>query len=227
MPLFNSAEFNDEAYFQETIFNDTANFSLAKFKEHSFFLNASFKNVDFTGTYILLMNIEWKQLEGKLVYDKYFYQSLISNFGKLGLVEDANDAYYAYHVEKRKRIDIKSPKGFLRISLERVFLDLSCWYGVRPLRLIGWVGLFIGLFAVLYWWIEDKGKKKSEDWWERFLDFVFLSVSIFTMRGKWNDWKTSEKYIRCFRIATVVEGSLGWILMTLFVISLTMTWIKF
>ena len=107
---FSNTDFNGEASFAETRFYDTANFSLAKFKERSYFLRAYFnKTVDFTGTYILLMNVEWSQLEGKLVYDSYFYQSLIRNFEVLGQPKDANAAYYRYKVEKRNRIDTKSP----------------------------------------------------------------------------------------------------------------------
>ncbi|MBE0516661.1 MAG: hypothetical protein IBX41_04620, partial [Methanophagales archaeon] len=61
---------------------------------------------------------------------------------------------------------------------------------------------------------------------KRVLEFVFLSVSIFTTHGKWNDWEPAEKNKPWFSFFAIIEVLLGWILMTLFIISLTLTWIR-
>ena len=224
---FYHTEFNSEAHFQNARFNDTTYFSLAKFKDRAYFTDASFNDtVDFSEADIFLtMKINWSQLEGKLVYNGYFYQVLIRNFETLGQSEDANDAYYKYKVEKRKHMPIFG----LRRPLEFIFLDLSCGYGVKPLRPIEWAGIIIGLFSIFYWRIEDKENKKSKSdssLKDRILKFVFLSVSIFTTLGYWNKWKPAKNHETKFRIGAIIEALLGWIIMTLFVISLTMTWIR-
>ena len=270
---FINTEFNDEANFQNALFNDTAYFILARFKDRAYFTNASFENkVNFSEADIFLtMKIRWSQLEGKLVYDGYFYQSLIRNFETLGQSEDANDAYYKYKVEKRKHINIKSLRGLGRRPLEFLFLDLSCGYGVKPLNPLGWAVFFIGVFAIFYWIIEVEGrwkrlhehvkdkwkgsaeflyglikgkenkklgsdsslKDKLKRFWEFFKDrgkrtlkFLFLSVSIFTTLGKWTNWKPAEGHETWFHFFVIIEVFLGWIIMVLFIISLTMTWIR-
>jgi len=49
---------------------------------------------------------------------------------------------------------------------------------------------------------------------------------IFTTLGYWNKWEPAKKHETKFRIGVIIEGFLGWIIMALFVISLTMTWIR-
>lgn len=263
---FNNTDFSGEAHFQNAHFYDTVYFILAKFKDRAYFTDASFDaNVDFSDADIFLtMKIRWSQLEGKLVYDGYFYQSLIRNFEALGQSEDANDAYYKYHVEKRKHIDIKSTRGLIRRPLEFIFLDLFCGYGVKPWWTVCTAICIIGVFSFFYWLIEVEGrwkrfwkflkdlekrlrefvdrlikgkenKKSSSDsslkdrckrYRKRFLGFVFLSVSIFTTLGLLNNWKTAEDHETWFHFLAIMEALLGWLIMALFVISLTMTWIR-
>jgi hypothetical protein len=264
---FSNTDFNDEAHFSNATFNDTIKFNLAKFKDRSFFLNTSFKDeADFTGTYIQLMNIEWKQLEGKLVYDDYFYQSLIRNFETLGLFGDADDAYYEYRKIKQSQKEWKDYTKYID-----AFSKCICGYGVKPVKAIICAGIIIGLFSALYWWIEVEDRLKKlrgslkEKWnrlwefvdrlirgkenkksrsdsplkdslkrlWEFFKDrgkralkFLFLSVSIFTTLGILNNWKSAEDHETWFHFFAIAEVFLGWIIMSLFVISLTMTWIR-
>ena len=229
---FCRASFNGEVHAQSANFNDIAYFVLAKFKDRVYFTDASFKdNVDFSDADIFLtMKIRWSQLDGRLTYNDYFYQSLIRNFETLGQSEDANDAYYEYRVVKRKHL--KSPLDSIRRLLEFIFLDIFCGYGVKPLRAIRWAIIFIGLFSVFYWLIGDKRNNESKSdsslkgRWERFWEFVFLSVSIFTTLGYWNKWKPAKNHETKFRIGVITEGFLGWLIMVLFIISLTMTWIR-
>jgi hypothetical protein len=228
---FNHTEFNDEANFQNALFNDTAYFILARFKDRAYFTGASFNDtVDFSDADIFLtMKINWSQLEGKLVYDGYYYQTLIRNFETLGQSDDANDAYYKYKVEKRKHINIKSLRGLSRRPLEFLFLDFSCGYGVKPLNPLGCAVIIILLFACFYRLIEDKENNKSHSdssLKDRILKFVFLSVSIFTTLGLLNNWKTAEDHETWFHFLAIMEALLGWLIMALFVISLTMTWIR-
>jgi uncharacterized protein YjbI with pentapeptide repeats len=251
---FYYTEFSDDAHFSNAIFNDTVKFNLAKFKERSFFLKTSFnKSVNFTKTYILLMDIEWKQLEGKLVYDDYFYQSLIRNFGNLGRSKDANDAYYEYRRIKQSQKEWGDYTKYID-----AFSKCICGYGVRPLRAIRGAIFIIGLFSGLYWLIEVEGrckrlweclKDRGEGLWrfvflgkwkngenkkslsdsslkDSILKFVFLSVSIFTTLGKWNKWEPAKNHETKFRILAIIEVFLGWLIMVLFIISLTMTWIR-
>jgi len=231
---FVQATFSDTTSFQNAHFYDTANFILARFKDRTYFTDAVFNDsVDFSEADIFqTMKINWSQLDGKLVYNDYFYQSLLRNFETLGQSEDWQDAYYEYHVEKRKHLPLL---GFRR-PLERVFLDSSCGYGVRPLKTIRGAFIVIGLFAVLYRLIEEKEsvqrlgehslKDKINNCWRRLWKFIFLSVSIFTTLGILNNRKSAENRKTWFRFFVIIEVFLGWIIMTLFVISLTLTWIR-
>ena len=75
--------------------------------------------------------------------------------------------------------------------------------------------------------IEEKDRRKSDN---GFSGCFFLSVCIFTTLGKWNskwcDWEANKESQYSFRRAAIAEVFLGWIIMTLFVISLTVTYTK-
>lgn len=229
---FNYTDFNDEASFQEAIFNDTADFSYAKFKDRTYFTKVDFLDtVDFSEADVFqTMKINWSQLEGKLVYNDYFYQSLIQNFETLGQSDDWRDAYYEYHVERGEHIDTGSIRGIIRIFADS-FLYISCGYGVEPSRPLGWAIFWLVLFTFVYMSFEEKPKWRiNEGLLSSFRDSLFLSVCIFTSLGKWSskwsNWEYDKKHEKWFRRAVTSEVFLGWLLMILFVISLTLTYVK-
>jgi len=269
---FIQATFSDTTVFQNTVFNTAAYFILARFKDRTYFTGAVFNDsVDFSEADIFqTMKINWNQLDGKLVYNDYFYQVLIRNFETLGQSDDWRDAYYEYHVERGKRIDTSSIRGLIR-KVADCLLYIFCGYGVKPSRPLGLAFVFILSFAGIYWAIkvEDRWKKLcefvKEKWkrlldfikgpimskedekpdadssledrkkglWERFKDwllcalpFIYLSVGIFTTLGLLDSKKIVEDHQPWFSIFVILEVFLGWILMTLFVISLTLTYIK-
>jgi len=249
---FPDVKFNDEAHFQNARFNDTTEFGFAKFKDRAYFTNASFEdNADFSEADIFLtMKIGWSQLEGKLVYNDYFYQSLIRNFETLGQSDDANDAYYKYKVEKRRHINIKSPLGFIKRVSEYIFLDRSCGYGVKPLRppLSGIVVILVFSFGYYqtgaikqtcskvfpktknrFWKLVDKHFLKNH---KRYKNALYFSASTF-LALSYGDWYPTAKFLKIrkveicrFQTIAIAEVFLGWIILVLFVISLTMTWIR-
>ncbi len=59
-----------------------------------------------------------------------------------------------------------------------------------------------------------------------FNGLIQLSVSIFTTLGILNNWKSAEDHETWFHFFALIEALLGWIIVALFVISLTMTWIR-
>ena len=262
---FQWATFNGAVSFRGATFNGYANFIRATFKK-AYFEGATFTKIDFESVDFEIIEINWSQLEGKLIYNGRFYQALIKNFKALEQFEDANDAYYEY-----KRIKQSQKKWADYTKYTDAFSKCICGYGVRPYKAVGVAVFIIGLFSVFYWGIEvedrwkrlhefvkDKWKRSAEFFyglikgkenkklgsdsplkdrlkrlWEFFKDrgksvlkFLFLSVSIFTTLGILNNWKSAEKHEPWFHFFAIMEVFLGWIIMTLFVISLTITWIR-
>jgi hypothetical protein len=188
------------------------------------------------------MKIRWSQLDGKLVYDSYFYQSLLRNFETLGQSEDWRAAYYEYHVEKRKQLPLL---GFRR-PLEWVFLEASCGYGVKPIRppLVGFLIVF--LFAFLYYPKEAIEQTCSEAFPMRETGFfkpldniskhyknaLYFSASTF-LALSYGDWSPSANFLKIgpfqicrFRTIAIIEAFFGWIILVLLVITITMTWMR-
>ena len=262
---FQWATFNDAVIFEDATFNGYANFIHTAFNK-AYFEGATFTKIDFRYVNFEIIEINWSQLKGKLIYSGRFYQALIKNFKALEQFEDANDAYYEY-----RRIKQSQKEWGDYTKYTDAFSKCICGYGVRPYKAVGVAVFIIGLFSVFYWLIEvedrwkrlhefvkDKweisaeffyglikgkeNKKSSSDsslkdrlkrlWeffkdrWKRALKFLFLSVSIFTTLGILNNWKSAEKHEPWYHACAIAEVFLGWIIMTLFVISLTMTWIR-
>jgi uncharacterized protein YjbI with pentapeptide repeats len=228
---FIQATFSDTTVFQNAVFNTTAYFILARFKDRTYFTGAVFNDsVDFSEADIFqTMKINWNQLDGKLVYNNYFYQSLIKNFETLGQSDDWRDAYYRYHIERGKRIDTGSIRGLIR-KVADFLLYIFCGYGVKPSWPLGWAVFWLILFTFVYMGIEEEVKWKRKGFWSSLWDSFFLSVCIFTSLGKWSskwdNWEYAKKHEWLFRLAVIVEVFLGWIILVLFVISLTMTYIR-
>ena len=146
---FREANFAGEISFKHCKFNDSSDFRWCLYPE-----NAQIDFSDVTG--FSQMSNEWEYdpqfdndkdewiepsdnnrdqkrrgLKGHFEYDETFYVALIQNYQGMGWLSQADDAYYTYRVEGRKR----RPNRLHRLA-ELVLLELPFGYGVKPLILL-------------------------------------------------------------------------------------------
>ncbi len=265
---FDESHFYKIADFRETWFEGDANFNRVQFDEEALFFNARFKGkiyfngarfdevfftttkfdntVYFPGADFNRMKISWKQIEGKLDYDGQFYLALINNFEMQGYFDDADEAYYDYRVAKREY-----EKKWYRRLLERIFLDWTCGYGVKPFSAV-WTGLIIiVVFTIFYYPVGAIQRRNTQNLnhelrnrWDRIMDAIYFSATTFIRVG-YGDWypttsalkvpilniklcgtiKNQELYLS-YRTLAMIEGLLGWLVMALFLITLGKVWIR-
>lgn len=244
---FRHANFREENSFMDAWFEDTADFTGANFKEPVTFLGAYFKGladfsqarfrveadfigsvfedaVDFFHINAQTILISWEQIKGKLKYDPRAYSVLIKSFKDCGQYEDADDAYYEYRVRKRERF--KKWYQPIRI-LELIVLDWTCGYGTKPSRAIIFSIGLIFIFSLVYMRNgairqRDRPEQSPENIRKRFGNSVYFSVNTFTTVG-FGDWYPAK---RCSKFMAMIEGFLGWIMLSLFLITLARTWIR-
>jgi hypothetical protein len=177
--VFTGCIFNKSAKFGSSEFKKIADYSDAKFKDSaefigvSFYGDSKFNNTQFNGDlsfedanfagYLYLTKakyskiyIRWNNIY-KLGYDDAAYISLLENFKKLGMLEDADSCYYDYRKERRgQNWTLTTQTGMLGTLDEPFrktvdyFLDALYAYGVDPLRPIYYSLIIIVLFAILW-----------------------------------------------------------------------------
>ncbi len=160
---FKAANFAGEISFQYCKFNDSSDFRWCFYPENA--------QIDFSGaTGFAQMLNEWEYdpqfdsdklwevdelieyignnrerrgLKGHFEYDETFYVALIQNYQGMGWLSQADDAYYTYRVERRKR----RPNRLHGLA-ELVLLELPFGYGVKPLILLR---SFLALWIPFSW----------------------------------------------------------------------------
>jgi len=238
---FIDSAFHEESFFAKATFRGDADFREAKFFQGAKLLEAKFlKRVDFGGLHSLQpLSITWKQLDGHMTYNRANYAFVLKNFQQLGYTDDYDDCYYDFRVQiRRNESSWYSPSRFA----EWVFLDLTCGYGVKPFRAIFWCILVIISFAWLYQMggikkrYHEKQPSNPRTKWKKFQDALIFSLSTFTTL-RYGDWYPTEKRI-CLRFLNLeipflrihtwamLEGLIGWLLLALFLVTLSRRWIR-
>jgi hypothetical protein len=129
---FERSIFHDDISFSNCQFNGTAKFSGCNFKgnvtfnESKFSDDAIFDEAYFEKALYLIRTkydrfyIRWNSIseKGKLGYSETAYQLLIDDFKKLGFIEDANDCYFGFMVDRF--LHREPPVSSLRRSLEAI-----------------------------------------------------------------------------------------------------------
>ena len=148
---FDKANFAEEANFANATFSGQTQFSKCQFEKLADFRGCLYhenSTIDFSGTTGFNQLVaEWEYdpqfnneknrdrnqrgLKGKFKFDETFYVALIKNYADMGWLKEADDAYYTYRAEKRKRLE-----SGLRKSAELIFLEFPFGYGVKPLFLL-------------------------------------------------------------------------------------------
>ncbi|HUU26953.1 MAG TPA: potassium channel family protein [archaeon] len=202
------------------------------------------------------MLVNWNQLINKiqpnmkdtLHFEDYsrIYIPFINNFKNIGQYEDEDDCYYKLkNIEKDfslKSIN-SNPKTWFR-PFFLILFKITCGYGVRPYNVLKCSIFIILFFTFLYYPlgpILERKKDKYLDYTfnydfrtklQRFYDAFYFSVSKFTTVG-YGDWYPSQEFFMIcnfkiirFRSIAILEGFIGWFLMALFIISLTIKYIR-
>lgn len=244
---FQWATFNGAVTFEDATFNGYANFIHVTFKK-AYFEGATFTKIDFRYVDFDIIEINWSQLKGKLIYSGRLYQALIKNFKALEQFEDANDAYYEYRKIKQSQ---KEWGDYTKYT--DAFYKYVCGYGIKPLRpiLSGIVIILVFSFGYyqtgaikqtcskvfpktknIFWKLVDENMKHFLKNHKRYKNALYFSASTF-IPLTYGNWYPTAKFLEIrkveicrFRTIAIAEAFLGWIIMTLFVISLTITWIR-
>jgi uncharacterized protein YjbI with pentapeptide repeats len=252
--VFENATFHDDAFFEIDTFGGEADFRDAGFDTNVYFDGAvfrgkvSFLEATFGGDVKLSemrfteIDISWKQLDGHLTCDVLTSYKLMKYFEEQRQLENADGVYL--FLKDQERIE---KKWYIEYP-EYWFIQQTCGYGVKPLRTLIVCGLVIILFSALYtksnaikeiekelghqrrrkrFRIVRKGFRK------RFYDALYFSVHTFII-GIVSNWHPTDEFliktkrIRLFKFRTLsmIEGALGWVLLVLFVVTLTRKFIR-
>ncbi|MDN5203295.1 potassium channel family protein [Fulvivirgaceae bacterium BMA10] len=241
-PKFYGAVFKKSLDFTNSTFLNGVKFEYIHFEDELIMAGCEFnkntefneirelKRIDLRGVAINgVIDIPWELIEDKFNYDGRFFIEIIKNYKKLEKFTDADEAYYIYRVEKRKK-----EHSWYSISnlLEMILLDWTCGYGVKPLRAIiasFAIVLVFSFFFMVDGAIKERNNPNSKP---NFSDALYFSAITFTTIG-YGDWyPTANQYkiwkfkLFKFRTLATIEGMCGWIMLSLFLVSLGKVWIR-
>ena len=273
---FGYATFSGKADFGYAIFKERTNFSNCRFKDLSHFVGClypantkmmnfssvtGFSQMQFEWEYNPQWDDEWKTvygetinnsdrkirgLRGHLEYDKTFYIALIKNYQDMGWLDEADDCYYTYRVEKRKQVnEYNEPlHSWHKRVVEYIVLDFPFGYGVKPFKLFRSVLLLwipFGWYYVFFLCHREKGTSpwstapftRHEFWgfvWGFLHSLNVLTPGIdfhslsdpFLRKSSYRFCGESEVIINAQRLQQVF----GWYLLALFFILFGKIWIR-
>jgi hypothetical protein len=229
---FFQAIFGGLAYFPCATFAEDADFSSATFRSDIYLESIKFKNID----------ISWTQLKGNLICNRPVYSKLMKNFEEKRMLDDADGVYLFLKDQERME---KPP--YIRYP-EYWFIQLTCGYGTKPQNTI-YLSIGIILVLMLFYTKSNAIREIEKEFGHRrrrrkyrierkrlrrrLYDALYFSVHTFII-GVVSDWhptdefliKTKKIKLFKFRTLSMIEGTLGWILLVLFVVTLTRKFIR-
>lgn len=172
--------------------------------------------MDLTHSRFDRLEIEWDSIKDHLICDETVYVALVKNFNDLSRTDDADDCYYEYRREGQRN----EPFGLSKIS------DWIAWisygYGVRWQHTIGLSFVMIFLFGLFF--KLGSGIQKSMYPCQQISqkiswpDTFYFSALAFVSQPPYN-WGPRDG--SWWKYVVLAENILGWIFLTLFVITLT------
>ena len=225
---FGFSYFKTQADFSYTTFYHKAYFTYSRFDKGVIFSHAAFRGqVDLWGTEYEYLDISWKQLRGHLAYDTRSNLKLMKNFEEERQLDDADGVYLFLKDQER----MEKPK--LQRYLEFWFIQQTCGYGIVWWRPLLTSLIVVMLFTFLYFKLvlQEKGlplpNSGSKRFWKKLWNAFYYSMNTFLV-GIPANWKVENKPkdFFVFRISTTIERTLGWILLAVFVVTLTRKFIR-
>jgi hypothetical protein len=131
--------------------------------------------------------IRWHNIN-RLAYDDAAYLSLLNNFKSLGYIEDYDNCYLQYRIDRRSDpwYGLHPLEEAIRKRLD-VFLEYLYGYGKRPLFPVGWSLITIIIFA-FYWrwaglvkreWPPSRRSQGANLWLDLWLGAFSFSGTVF------------------------------------------------
>lgn len=225
-------------------FQGDVTFNLTEFNGWARFYQTSFsKAVDLdpqTCKHIVLL---WDVLKGHLKYNPSGNLKLIKYYEENRQLNEADDVYL--FLKEKERME----KPWYYRYPEFWFIQLICGYGVRPSYTLLWSLGIILIFAFFYTLRYNSIKEIEKEFWysrrpkilkeirsnlrKRIYNALYFSVHTFII-GIVSNWHPTDEFliktrkIRLlkFRTLSMIEGVLGWVLLVLFVVTLTRKFIR-
>ena len=229
---FRNAKFKHSTYFNYAVFNSSSNFWIAEFKDFAYFNGADFKSS---------VNFEGCQVESIITSEGDTCQKIMIFFENRGDYNGADIIYYNYRTAcqaQKSRYDISKWMD--------IIAWVTCGYGVRISHTLYFSGFLILFFSKKYAGRLDitftTGNKKiplrfhfsepgiiirfpenSENQYHEtsFRDALYFSMNTFTTVG-YGNWYPKEN----FKKWATLEGLLGWIMLGIFMATLTNVMIR-
>jgi len=229
---FVMVSFNGDAFFRDASFEKT-NFREAHFRGI----------VDFSLKELKDIAVSWDQLKGHLWFFKPTVYKLMKYFEEQRQLDDADGVYL--FLKKNETFEMK---WYELTKYWGYLMWVTCGYGVKPQNTI-YLSIIIILVFTLFYTKSDAIKEIEKEFGHRrkrgrfravhkslgsrFYNALYFSVNTFII-GVVCDWHPTDdfliktKKIRLFKFRTLsmIEGALGWILLVLFVVTLTRKFIR-
>jgi uncharacterized protein YjbI with pentapeptide repeats len=218
---FYGADFNDDADFMVTLFLNSSTFEYTNFKGSVNFVWTIFDApADFRYTkFNQFADFSGPETTENITTSAETCEFFTKYYKSEARYEDADNIYYNYRKERQNEKDLTNPTKWTDI------LDqLICGYGLRPFNTLYFGGFLILLFSIIYF--KGQGICRLSDIREQrsrvlFWDALYFSISTFTTVGS-VDWYPENK----FRKWVTFEGILGWIMLGIFMATLTNVMIR-
>ena len=235
---FSGVTYNDNVDFTGVVFNGSANFVGTNFKSYSLFEwtmfndSADFSGASFDAAYFDTefndpANFEVPDTSENIFTDGKTCEVFRKSYIDEARYVDADNIYYNFRLYSHE-------KDFQEDSQERELLSISKWadviswiffgYGLKPARTLLVGGIIVVSFSIVYW--KGSGIYRSSDTSDKMskvsgLDALLFSIREFTTLGS-SDWYPRDN----FRILVTLEGLLGWIILGIFMATLTNVMIR-
>jgi uncharacterized protein YjbI with pentapeptide repeats len=217
---FFMAVFSQETRFDGAWFMGIANFNESRFKDYVYFTGTSFKGpVSLNNTKVSNWMIDWSSINDHLTYNEAAYQGLMQMFWVVGEFRAYDDCYYQYRWQRQSH----EPMSIYKVS--DFFAWISCGYGVKPLRPLGFGLSMIMFFGIIFWRLKLVSNLQSPNRphsqlhetspISAFEEAMYFSIMMFLTRPPYG-LHPAERW----RYLIIIEYISGWLTMALFLVTL-------
>ena len=228
---FFKAQFDRHARFTDVVFEGSVDFRSASFaadtrvSKTNFRRKIDLRSIEFEKN---ILYVPWNALKTHLICNPPVYLHLMKYFEEERRLGDADGVYLA--LKNNERME----KTNLQRYLEYWLIQQTCGYGVKPWRPLLASLIVIMVCSCFYYKLvirDDKFAIANSGWKrfkQRFRNSVYYSFNTF-ISGAPPGWileQEQPKKVFRFRIITTIERTLGWILLVLFVVTLTRKFIR-
>ncbi len=222
--LFTKTHFLNNSEFKGDFSPSNIRFSYVDFNGKADFSDSQYNKIDFSKTTFhsdVILNetsyekmwVSWNSIKNNLVFNGPAYLKLRENFIEYEKYEDADDVYYKYRIESRKRDE---NKNIFDKFFEWIILDITCGYGVKPSKTIKFSAYSIVLFALVYSTDINLKTINLRTMIQNILIRLSFSLGVFTQMAPKNE-SLETRHSKLI----MIEKIIGWFTLTLFTVILT------